>query len=225
MRRGGRTRLGRRLEIYTHPKYGGEVPIYLDKSGDFSAVIGDIVLTHRDLEKLRKLVDEALKGSHDLKWIPIIEISFGYRHHFHDDDRNEIHKENELKFTRYWIAKKIDKKWIKASWEETHYPEFRKKKVETGDLIARSQSFSISIYDRNLHQHIDVDFQLPYTEKDEDEDRPPTYYVNYEEGFWGALNELAKRFDILQENIVRILGSVDGRKAIAAQVQKLLPGR
>lgn len=224
MRRG---QLGRRIEYYTHPKYGGHVPIYLDAGKYlFSAVIGDITLQDENLNKLRKMIDESLKNQTDLKWLPIIQISFGYTYRRSNDDlRNGGEKETCFRFTRYWIAQKIDRKWIEAEWDVEHWPmESRKKIIETGDRLERSKSFDLTSYNKETHVYDDVtDLKLPYIKKREDRDETPVYYIPYTEPLWQALQELAKRMDDLQHRLIKLLGSAEKREQLVAQISNLFP--
>lgn len=50
-----RGQYGRRIQFYTHPKYGGKVPIFLNSgNGQFTALIGDLVLQDSNREPARK---------------------------------------------------------------------------------------------------------------------------------------------------------------------------
>lgn len=227
MRRGY---LGRRIEFYTHRKYGGNVPIYLSSTGEFSAVIGDVILKGNQKNELIKLVDETLKNQTNLEWIPIIEIEFGYRwgnsRKNQDERRNSVDSEVKLQFVRFWIAQKIDSRWIEAHWDIEHFEYGKDKKVEIGDRLERSRQFRISgPYDKNTGRQTDLtEFKLPYTEKeDRSEDEMPKYYVGYTDELWRALNQIADRMQELQVKIVDVLRTPESRARLVADVSKLLP--
>jgi len=217
---------GRRIEFHSHPKYGGNVPIYLDHVGTFRAVIGDVVLTANTKVELIRLTDESLKSQTDLKWLPIIEINFGSHFSYREDpDRNSSSVEADLEYNRYWIAQKIDKHWIKASWDVEHWPDYNKpKKIEVGDRLERSKSFDLTKYDRTTHEHQQItDLKLPYIVKAEDRDETPTYYVEYSEELWTALGAITKRMRELQARIIEVLKTPESRALLVADVSHLLP--
>jgi hypothetical protein len=224
MKRGA---LGRRIEYHTHPKYGGKVPIYLDTTRScFHALIGDVQLTDENLHKLRIMVDESLKNQHSLEWVPIIDIGFGgWFREQGENHRNARHNEVELSFERYWIAQKIDKQWIKATWDDKIFPNVNAKpRYITGDRLERSSSLRIFVRDKERHESVPItDLKLPYTQKREGVDELPRYLVAYTEELWLALLTLSKRLEDLQFKIVEILGSAEKRKQLTDSVQKLLP--
>jgi len=219
--------LGRRLEYYSHPKYGGEVPIYFSvEKALFSGVIGDTVLQDENLTKLKKLVDEALKNQSNLDWIPVIEVGFGYRSaRDREDEDKSLDREIQVHAKRYWIAQKIGGHWIEASWNVTHWPGVGKKAItEIGDRLARSGKFTdLDTYDRNGTNIPLKTLKLPHTKEREDRVDNPTYYVAHDEALWAGLYELASRLDFLQDKIIELLGSAEHRNRLAASMQNLLP--
>jgi hypothetical protein len=224
-----RGRLGRRLEFYTHPKYGGSVPIYLDAQGTFSAVIGDVVLKADTKPEILKLASETLKNRTNLEWIPVIQIEFGYRwgnsRNDRDERRNSTNEEVRLDFERFWIAQKIDKHWIESPWDKERYKFGEDPKIEIGDRLERAKQFRISgPYDRNSSRILPlVDFKLPHIEKEDDEDHMPKYIVAYTEELWATLQELSRRMQELQVKIVEVLKTPESRAQLAASLGKLLP--
>lgn len=228
MRRG---QYGRRIEYHTHPKYGGNVPIYLDTIGVFRAVFenGDVILQANTKNELIKLVDETLKTHTNLEWIPVIEIEFGTRWsnvRDHDEARNSFSSEVRIEVTRFWIAQKIDKHWIEAHWDIEHYPKFGEKKVETGDRLSRSNRFRLSHagYDKASGKEIKrTEFTLPHTVKAKGRDEMPKYYVAYTEDLWITLKMIVDRMDDLQKKIIEILKTPESRAHLTANIQKLLP--
>jgi len=222
---------GRKIEVYTHPKYGGSVPIYLNNIGTFHATFGedDVTLSAETKSELMKLVDETLKNRTNLEWFPVIEIEFGtnfsFSHRRDEDEKNSKSSEVQLLFERFWIAKKIDKKWIEASWSVTSYHEIHRPKTETGDRLSRSLQFRVSgKYDRNTGREIDLtEFSLPHTIKATDRDEMPKYYVPYTEELWLALNNITNRMEELQKKIIDVLKTPESRANLIANVSKLLP--
>lgn len=220
---------GRRIEFYTHRKYGGKIPIYLNQAGTFHAVIGDLVLSANTKTELIKMTDEALKNQTDLKWIPIIEISFGSRWHVsrdRDEQRNSHETTVQLEFKRFWIAQKIDKHWIEAHWDTERYEYGKTVKIETGDRLERSRGFIIdSNRNKATGQYDDItDFKLPYTKHDDSsETSVPVHYVSYTEDLWKALIEVDARLEALQGKIIELLGSEKNRNMLTQNVAGLLP--
>jgi hypothetical protein len=223
-----RHHLGRRIEFYSHTKYGGHIPIYLDQAGTFTAVIGDVELQANTKAQVIKLTVDSLKAQSDLKWIGLIEISFGSRYRWQDDDEEGHNKSNfdiELQYERYWIAQKIDKHWVKASWDVTHYPAYGKKVTEVGDRLERSNRFQeITRYNRITHETEDItDFTLPYIKKPEERDETPIYYIEYNEDLWLALKSITTRMKDLQIKIIEVLKTPESRAMLIADVSRLLP--
>lgn len=220
--------LGRRLEFYTHRKYGGEIPIYLNGHGTFSGVISDVVLSADTKQALIKLLEETLKNQTNLEWIPVIEIEFGYSWNTsrnRDEERNTVKEEVQIEFCRFWIAQKIDKHWIEASWDVEHWDD-REKVIETGDRLSRSKQFHriSGRYNPTTSKHEDLtDLKLPHTVKAEDRDEEPKYYIPYTEELWTALNSISTRMEELQNRIIQVLKTPESRAGLIANISKLLP--
>jgi hypothetical protein len=221
MRRG---KFGRRIEFYTHALYGGNIPIYLDVGRAlFSAVVGDVTLQDENLSALKKVVVEALKNQHSIEWIPVLEIGFGGDGWLSGSDRNEIRKNVNLNFERYWIAKKIDGNWIASRWDESYYPSgSRKPIVRTGDRVICSKPFRDAGERDPLtgDYKIPKNFSLPWTKKREDRDETPTYYLPYSKELWKSLVALSKKVDELQQHFVDILGTDEGRAKLIGSASK-----
>lgn len=220
---------GRRIEYYTHEKTGDKIPIFFDASKSlFTALVADVALHHESHAKLKVLIDQTVqKQSAELEWFGVIEISFGYRHSGRfSADRDSCGKDVHFQFERYWIAKKIDGKWLKSDWTTERYSAGSgRPRIEIGDRLERAKEFSMEIYNRQTGQHEhDQKFKLPYTKHREDQDDNPEYYLPYDVHLWDRLKELAKSLDKLQFKLIEILGSPDKRAALVSTgSQKLLP--
>jgi hypothetical protein len=200
--------------VWSHPKFGIDVPIFLDtQKALFTAVIGDNhKLQDENLAALEKLLVADIEKTAKMEWIGIIQINFGgWRDRSTADDKKFSVTMN---FERYWIAQKSDRRWLKSDWEN-----------KADKRLADCESFSISRKTPGDYRRTDIlDLSFPFIEKaDEDDDEEfGVAYVPYREDLWFSLVDVGTRIEALENKLNDLIMSDKGRAALVENASKFL---
>lgn len=214
-----RSRRGAIIERYTHPKFGGNVEIRLDRAdGTFSAEYGDQSFSSPEIVKVRQWLEKAVTKGTDLVWIGVIRITFPRR--WNRDDEHTV----GINFDRFWIAKKLDGGWVKADWDTEVYSDEKSRNFgEKADRLAGMTRFAIERSFRDGREKREVEFSLPFTDTfDEGEPKNPQYYLAYDEPTWAMLEKLNVTLDELQDRIKKFLGDAETRKLLISNATGFL---
>jgi|ERR1700722_2979067 len=234
---------GRKIEVWSHPKYTSvSAEIRLHLSGEFFAEYNGARFTDVSLENLRKKLLKASEEGVKLDWIPVITLRVsGNSDYFgqpypggqrkddgalEDDARSETTKaELRMDCDRSWMAKKPDGEWLECTtWYSEdfagsdHYDFKRDSGRGDKPLLRRLNS-------RKFYWHGKTPFSIPCLEESTDHSNfgVKTHYIAYTEELWAALNDIARRVELLKNNLDALLGDEQKRELLVKNVARLLP--
>jgi hypothetical protein len=223
------------IDFYEHPKFKVRVPISLNKeTGQFFAEYGQESFYCNTLAEIKEQIYKHIQATTGLDWIPVIQVMIaGGARTFTDVLNDDMHGDEvyQKKFEeidgklaihakRYWIAQRPDGHWMSCEiWDSRDWDaegvEPENHFLCTSDRRINARDF----YDANHNK----DFVLPFTKAKSHFEQGDTYYLPYDESLWQALNAIGDKMRELLEQLVRLVGTVNGRKKLAAFAQRMLP--
>jgi hypothetical protein len=202
-----------------HERSGVKVGLYLDKKAlEFSANYGEKTYTNEDGNVVEEQVQNAIKASLELEWMPCIQVTPFQSYHRDNED-----KEASVGFAlqRFYYAKMPggDAKYRKSSWELQESWRDRYTKDAPKVYLSRFDSSGDFFYYEDGNSP--VPFNPPCTEGG---NRSHRMYFVYDEALWLALVQVQAAIAKLHDQLDLLLTDAESRAKLVEYGQSLLVG-